>query len=244
MVILTLFRIFNSLLAQAQPNIRLLGQQIGEVREAILALKGAHVRYISDEKITPEEVNEAKLEYREAKQNADLLVCTAQDKLEILGAPETLPEDQQTTLNNERVRMAISALIDKTGTLEANLSSMENPTKGKLDRLHDMVALLRTEALNTATASLKPFYEAANTAADTILVDKRLEAELKPVYENLDKLERGIIDKTPDTPAQSLTRINTSLDSNFSSPSFPNLSTGVCSFFGVDGLVICRGFRV
>ena len=218
----------NTLLAQAQPNIRLLEKQLGEVRDAIFELKGAHVRYISDDKTTPEEIDQAKTEYQEKKQAADLIVCTAQEKLEILTAPETMPEDQLTELNNERVKIAVNGMSEKAKALDGNLTTMENPTKGKLDRLHDMVALLRTEAHSTVSASLKPFYDASLTAADTLLVDKRLENNLKPVNELLDRLEKKIVDKTPDTSSSIVSGVNRSLESNFSTlPSISSLTSSI-----------------
>ena len=218
----------------ARPNLRQLEQRIKELEDYLPEVKSAHIRYAVKEK--DEELKKAaKEELLKALNDADLVLFPAKDKVDTLVAAQTaensLPEDQQMELLKERVETVVESLNARGKIIKDGLMSEEAINHAQLDRFHDMVADIRRDAPLLINPYFEEIYEKHKANKEKLLgLDNDRKSYLKPIYEELDTLEKKIVEKTPEKSSPSTIREIASVSSSNSSSSSSSALTAYKSY--------------
>ena len=64
-------------------------------------------------------------------------------------------------------------------------------------QLQQIINSHRTELVTSLKESYKPLYDSAKTEIEVLALDEKMRADAKPLNEDLDALQKLVIDKTP-----------------------------------------------
>ena len=138
----------NRATAKEHPHERTLSQRIAEVKEGIQELRVAHVKFISDDRTTPDEKEHAEEPFQDAKDAADESLEAAEDKLELITTADTLNPGQLLNMDRERAKAALAQQVEKIDSLKKTVEAVIDPNSAQLDRLHKMITSQRVETVS------------------------------------------------------------------------------------------------